>query len=82
MNVRMRHLKSEHSLTYLFAREDTLYCHRHLLGKHLESSNLIIFHIEDVVDLTTRNDQRVTFYQRVDVEKSIKLFVLGTLEAG
>ena len=31
MNVRMRHLKSEHSLTYLFAREDTLYCHRHLL---------------------------------------------------
>ena len=38
--------------------------------------------IEDVIDLTTGNHQRVTLYQRINVEESIELLVLGTLVAG
>ena len=51
-------------------------------GGTAELCDLVIFHIEDVIHFTTRNDQRVTLYEGIDVEECVELVVLGTLVGG
>ena len=76
------HLKTQNHLGYLLAREGLLYGQSHTLCKHLITGQLVVVHIEDIVNLTARNHQRVSLYQRVDIKKCIELVVLGALVAG
>ena len=79
MDMSVRHFKSQHSLSHLHAWERSLDGNSHFLGKHLETSQFVIVHIEDVIHLTTWDDQCVTLHERIDVEECIKLLVLSTL---
>ena len=78
----MSHLQSQHHLGNLLTREGLLDSNCHTLGKLLITSQLVIIHIKEIVNLTTRNDQCMTLYQRVDIEESIELLILCTLVAG
>ena len=53
-----------------------------MFGKGLELGNLIVLHVEDIVDLTTGDHQCVAFCHRVDVEESVELVAFGTFVAG
>ncbi len=77
----MRHLEAEDDLSHLLTREGLLDGESHALGKYLITGDLIVFHVEDIVYLPTGNHERMTLYQRIDVEKSLELLVLGTFVA-
>ena len=76
------YFEPQYHLGHLLAGESLADGLGHALCKHLITGQLIIIEIEDVIDLTTGNHQRVTLYQRIDVEESIELLVLGTLVTG
>ena len=76
------HFQSEHDLSDLLTGECLLDGHGHALGKLLITSEFGIVHIEEIVHLTTGNDQRMALHQRIDIEESIELLVLCTLIAG
>lgn len=82
MDVGMGYFQAEHHLCHLLAREGFAHGQRHTLGKKLELGELVVVHVEDVVDFPAWNDQRVAFLQGVDVEKGVELVALGTLVAG
>ena len=76
------HFETKHHLGHLLTGEGLLDGQGHLLGKHLITGNLIIVHVEDIVYLSTGNDEGMTLHQRIDVEKCVELLVLCALVAG
>lgn len=77
--VSMWHLEPEHHLRHLPAAEHALDGHGHLLCEHLEGGYLVVGEVEDVVYFVARDDERMSFRHRVDVEESIEMLVFGTL---
>ena len=75
------HFESQHSLTYLHAWESGLDGDGNLLGEQLEASQYIVLHVEDIVYLAARNDQRVALDERIDVKKSVVFVVFGNFVA-
>ena len=82
MDMGVGHFETEYHLGHLLTGEGLADGLGHALGKHLELSNLIIFHVEDVVHFATRNHKGMTLHQRVDVEECVELLVLCALVAG
>ena len=78
----MWHLQAEHHLCHLLAGESLLHGYGHALGKLLIAANFGVVHIKDVIYFAAGNHQCVTLHQRIDVQKSVELVVLGTLVAG
>ena len=78
----VRNLKAEHGHADLAAGEGLLYCHGHFLGEHYHFGQLVVVHVEKVVNLPARYYERVALGQGVDVEKCVELIVLGAFVAG
>ena len=78
----MGYFETQHHLGYLFAGEGLLDGQGHLFGKHLIAGNLVVVHVEDVIYLAAGNHKGMTLHQRIDVEESIELLVLGALVTG
>lgn len=79
MYMGVRHLKTEHSHTYLAARDSLLHGHSHLLGKHHHLAELLIVDVEDIVSLLLGHNESMTPVHRVDVKEGIELIVLRNL---
>jgi hypothetical protein len=79
MYVCVGHFESEDCLANLHAWEGLADGKCHFLGKDLKARYLVVFHIKDIVDLTTRDAKGMALSERVDIEKCIELFVLGAL---
>ena len=52
------------------------------LGKYHQVCQLVIFQIKKVIILFFRHYQRMTFDNRIDVQKCVMLIILGYLIAG
>ena len=77
----MRNLKPEHHLCHLSAWERLLEGCCHAFCKHLILCQLLVVHIEDVVNLAAWNNEGVTLCHWVDVEESVEFFALCALVA-
>ena len=77
MDVGMRHFETDNGHADALARDGFLYGLGHMLGKHHHLTEFLIFDIEDVIGLVFGNDERMTFRQRIDVEKCKKTVVFG-----
>ena len=82
MDVSVGHFESEHHLCHLLAGECRPQSLGYSLGKDLELSDLLIFHVEDVIHFPARNHEDMSFRHGVDIEESIELVALRTLIAG
>ena len=82
MNMSMRHFQTQDSHSNLLTRKSLSDSQCYLLGKNVHSGQLFIFQIKDIVYLTFRNDQRMSFYQRIDVQKCEELLVLRNFITG
>ena len=82
VNMCVGHFQSQHHLSHLLTGERFLDSHGHALCKLLITSQFVVIHIEEIVHLTTGNDQCMALHQRIDIEESIELLVLCTLIAG
>ena len=76
------HFETQHHLGYLLTGKSLLDGEGHLLGKHLLTGNLVVVHIEDVINFPTGDYEGMTLYERIDVEECVELLVLGALVAG
>lgn len=82
MNMSMRHFQTQDSHSNLLTRKSLSDSQCYLLGKNVHSGQFFIFQIKDIVYLTFRNDQRMSFYQRIDVQKCEELLVLRNFITG
>ena len=72
VNMSVSHFQTEHHLRHFSARESPPNGLCYLFGKYFKLSKFVVFHIEDIVNFTARNNQRVPLCQRIDVKKGIK----------
>ena len=77
VDVRMVDLKSEDEDSDLAALRHRLDLTSNLLSEDHHAPEQVILDIEDVVDLLTRYDERVTGLYGIDVEEGVELSVLG-----
>ena len=56
MDMGVIDFQAQYSLTDLDAGESGLDGASHLLGENLETANLVVFHVKNVIHLTTGND--------------------------
>ena len=82
MNVRVRNFQSDNSFAYLLARESLFNGAGYFLGKYMHSAQIFIAQIKNIVCFLFGHHQCMPLYQRVDIEKSKKLFVFRYLVAG
>ena len=76
VDVSVWNFKTENNLGNLYARESLLDSLGYLLCEYLLACNLVIFHIIDIVNLTTWDDKSMTYNKRIDVKKCVELIVL------
>ena len=82
VNVCVWHFKTHHSHANAFAGHHSLHGCGNFVGKIPESGIFLGAEVEDVVNLVAWNHKSVAFGNRVDVEESIEILVLGNLVAG
>ena len=82
MDVGVGHFQSQNHLCNLAAGECLLDGNGHPLGELLVVGKFFVVHVEEIVHLTARNHECMTFHQRVNVEERIKLLVFSTFIAG
>ena len=81
MYVSVRYFQSQHADTYTLARDSGLHGQCHFLRKLTKSEISLVVQVENIVVLHIfRNDKGMSLYQRIDVQKSIVIFILGNLE--
>lgn len=81
MDVCMGNLQSQYALAHLDAGDGLADGYCHFLGKDLQSGNLFVVQIENVVHLVFGNDKSVSFLEGADVKEGEVFFVLGNLVA-
>lgn len=82
MNMSMRYFKANNSFSYLLTWEGFLYSQCHFLCKYMHRSQFIIRQIKDIIHFTLRHYQCMSFCQRIDIQKSVKVFILSYLITG
>ena len=82
MYVCMGNFQAENALAYLYARDSLADGYSHFLGEYLQTGNLLVAQVKDIVHLVFGDDQRVALLQRVDIQESEVVLVFGNLIAG
>jgi len=73
----MRNFKSHDGNSYPLTRNGLFNGTSYALCKHMKRSQLFILQIENIIDLSFGNNQRMSFHQRIDIKKSKKVFILS-----
>ena len=73
----MRNFKPHDSNSYPLTRDGLFNGPSYALCKHMKRSQLFILQIENIIDLSFGNNQRMSFHQRIDIKKSKKVFILS-----
>lgn len=81
MNVRMRHLKTQDTLSHLDTRDSLADSDRHLLGKDLQARDFLVAEIKDIILLALRDYQGMSLLQRIYIEKGKIVLILSNLIA-
>ena len=79
MDMCMGNFHSQNDHCYPCARYFALDACRNLFGEDHHAGQRLVIEIEQVIDLLLRNDERMPFCQRVDVEKGVVFVVFGDL---
>ena len=82
VDMGVRHLETENHLCHFLAGEGSLDGLSHFLGEDFKFGQVLVFHVEDIVNFFSWNHQCVTFTDRADIEECIKLVAFCTLVAG
>lgn len=74
----MIYFETEYSHAYLSARKSTLDGERYMFGKDGHFGQLFIAKVEDIIHFVLGHYKSVSLSHWIDVEKGIKLIILGT----
>lgn len=78
----MGHLQSDHADAHARAGHGLLYLSGYVSGKDEYSGEQIFGKVEDIVDFTLRNDERMSFSQGIDVQECQESVVFGNFMGG
>ena len=78
----MRHVQSDHCHPDPFARHSSTDMRGNLFRKSHHPGQFLVVQIEDVIDLTLRNHQRMSLSQRINIQKCVKILVFCDLVTG
>ena len=81
VDMSMIYLKTEHNLCHFLTGESCFNGTSYPLGKHFKLGQLIIIHVENIVNLPARYNQSVPLCDGINVEKRIELIAFGTFVA-
>nr|DAI25224.1 MAG TPA: hypothetical protein [Microviridae sp.] len=82
MDVRMGNFEAQDDYSDLFAGEFATDFGGHLLGEHHHAAERLIVEIEQIVYLLLRNDERMSFSQRINVQKGVIAVIFGHFVRG